>query len=188
MKPRVLRWSWATAGYVALGLTALVNGGCLVAAAGVAGGAALGYVYHEGKVSQTYNASLDDSTAAAHAALTELGMPLLKEEHTPGEDFLLSHTADGDKVRIYLSQHASKFQAEGPLTCVGVRVATFGNYDASARLLSQIGAHLAPPPGQPPPLPLPAPAIPPQARAPAAAPQPGPPGAPPQTPPPPLAN
>jgi hypothetical protein len=191
MTPKILCMRWTSAAYLALGLTALANGGCLWIAAGAAGGAALGYAYHEGKVCHSFNANLEDAGAAVHAALAELGMPVVKEEQSPGEGFLLSQTAHGAKVRIYLSQRFSTFQAEGPVTCICVRVATFGDHDVSARLINQVGMHLVPaglpvPPMAPPP---PAPANVPQHQAPVAIPPAGPAAfAPPQTAPPPLAN
>jgi hypothetical protein len=167
-----------------LGAAALVNSGCLLAAAGVAGGAAVGYAYHEGKLCQTFNACLEDTAAASRTALAELGMPVLKEQTRPGEAFLLSTTADGEKVRIYLDTRPSKFQAEGPSTRVSVRVATFGDPDVSARLLNQVAAHLVAGP-----VAVPAAAAP-DLNVPRQVPvaSPAPPVNPPQTVPPPLAN
>src|SRR5207248_2339115 len=142
MRPRRKGHAWRRGFYLVLGAAALVNSGCLLAAAGVAGGAAVGYAYHEGKLCQTFNACLEDTAAASRTALAELGMPVLKEQTRPGEGFLLSTTADGEKVRVYLDTRPSKFQAEGPSTRVSVRVATFGDPDVSARLLNQVAAHL----------------------------------------------
>ena len=55
-----------------------------------------------------------------------------------------SETADGDKVRITLDVQNSRIQAEGAVTHVGVRIATFGDSIVSTRILDQIGLHLVP--------------------------------------------
>jgi len=130
---------------------AVVQAGCLAVAAGAAGGAAVGYVYCQGKVCQTYAASLQDTEAATRSALADLGMPVEEEEFDATGGFFRSKTSDGDAVRIHLDVQESKFPADGPLTRVCVRVATFGDHPVSARMLDQIGVHLTPgalpPPG-----------------------------------------
>src|SRR5713101_6931763 len=128
-----------------LAALALSNSGCLLVAAGAAGGAAVGYAYSKGKVCQTYSATFEDTWAAAQAALNDLGMPLVKWEQHAGSGFLESRTADKERVRIYLDAQPSRFPAEGQLTHVGVRVATFGDHPVSVRLLDQVSVHLAPP-------------------------------------------
>ncbi len=130
--------------YLALAGLALANSGCLLAAAGVAGGAAAGYAYCKGKVCETYNANFDDSMAATHTALTELGMPILQTQRDGTSGFIESRTADGDRIRISLRELTSKIPAEGQITRVGVRVATFGDQPVSDRILDQVGLHLAP--------------------------------------------
>jgi hypothetical protein len=133
--------------YLAGALIALANGGCLLVAAGAAagGGAAAGYVYCKGKVCDEFNANLDDVWAATHTSLVELGMPVLSEERGDGTGVIKTQLANGDKVRIHFDVVPSKIPVEGPLTRVGVRVATFGDHPASERILQQIGAHLMSP-------------------------------------------
>jgi hypothetical protein len=134
---------------------ALANSGCLVAAAGAAGGAAVGYAYYKGKVQQDYNATFEDTWAATHAALAELGMPVVSESRESATSgFIESRDADNDRVGISLESFPSPFPAEGVLTRLGVRVGTFGDYPLSDRIASQVGAHLVPraapaPPGAP---------------------------------------
>jgi hypothetical protein len=132
--------------HLALLLFALVNSGCLLATAGVAGGAIAGYAYCKGKVCETYAASFADTWTAAHTALAELGMPILKEERKVSEASIESRTADGERVRIYLQSETSKIPAEGQITWVCVRVATFGDHPVSHRVMDQVGVHLAPAP------------------------------------------
>jgi hypothetical protein len=124
----------------------LANSGCLLATAGVAGGAVAGYAYYKGRVSETYNANCEDTWAATRTALSELGMPVVKEERKGCEGFMESRTSDGERVRIYLEAETSRFPAEGEIARVSVRVATFGDGPVSNRILDQVGVHLAPAP------------------------------------------
>lgn len=127
-------------------LLLLGNGGCLWLAAGTAAGLCC-HRYCQGKVCHTYVADLGDAWAATKSALADLGMNVEKEESGPTKAFLKSRTADGSRVRIYLERGHSQIPADGPVTRICVRVATFGDYVVSDRLLYQIGAHLvsAPP-------------------------------------------
>ena len=135
-------------GYVVLAGLALTSSGCVAAALGVAAGgaAAGGYLYYRGKVNQDYVANLDDVWAASHAALQELGMPVLKEDRSAASATMESQTADGERVYINMDMENSRIPAEGALTRVGVRVGTvsLGDQVVSERLLNQIGAHLTP--------------------------------------------
>src|SRR5436190_1708480 len=62
-------------------LLCLLASGCLAAAVGAcaAGAGVTANAYSKGKVCHLYAADLNDAVAAVHAALTELGMPLEKE-------------------------------------------------------------------------------------------------------------
>lgn len=131
--------------YLAVGLLALVNGGCLAVAAGVAAGGAAGYAYYAGKVDRAYPASFPDTWAAAHTALAELGMPVVSEERHNMDGTIESRTADDDKVHISLETAKSAIPAEGTVTDVTIRVRLFGDKPVSERILYQIGLHLAPP-------------------------------------------
>jgi hypothetical protein len=130
--------------YLLLAASALTNCGCLLVAAGAAGGAAAGYAYVKGKVCDTYNANLNDTWAATHTALAELGMQVIQEEREGDGGVITSRTADGDRVRINIIALDSRIPAEGRVTRVCVRVATFGDHPVSNSVLDQIGRHLAP--------------------------------------------
>jgi hypothetical protein len=132
--------------YLVLVVLTLANSGCLLAVAGAAGGAAVGYAYYMGKLCETFGASFDDTWAATRTALAELAMPIVKEERKASEGFIESRTADGECVRIHLQAETSKIPAEGQITRVCVRVATFGDHPVSDRVLNQVGVHLAPAP------------------------------------------
>jgi hypothetical protein len=156
MPRQVLKKRYLLAVQLMLLVVALANSGCLLATAGVAGGAVVGYAYCKGRVCETYNANCDDTWAATHTALVELGMPIVKEERKKSEGFIESRTADGDRVRIYMENETSRIPAEGQICRVSVRVAAFGDRPVSDRILDQVGAHLAPAalPGVPPPSPI----------------------------------
>jgi hypothetical protein len=144
MRRQALRTRYLLVAQLVLFLAALANSGCLVATtAGIAGGAAIGYAYCKGRVCETYNANYDDTWAATRTALAELGMPVMKEERKPSEGFIESRTADGDRVKIYVENGASRIPAEGQVCRVSVRVATFGDRPVSDRVLDQLGLHLA---------------------------------------------
>jgi hypothetical protein len=132
------------AAYLGLALLAVSSSGCLVAAAGAtaAGGAALGYAYYMGEESHPYHAGLEDTWSATRAALSDLGMPVVKEENQQGSVFIESRTNYDDRVRIWLTKETSPIPAEGTLTVVGVRVGVFGDDKVSERVLAQVGTHL----------------------------------------------
>ena len=151
-----LRWSWSRAACLLLAVAAAGQSGCLLVAAGAAGGAAAGYAYYNGRVCQSFVANFEDAWAATHAALGELGMPVLSEERQTGCGIIKTQTSDGDRIRVALDVIPSRIPAEGSLTRICVRVATFGDHPVSERILSQVGAHLVaspftlPPAGSPP--------------------------------------
>ena len=127
-----------------LALCALANGGCIAVAAGAAAGAgAASYAYAKGKVSYTFNASLDDTWAATRKSLAELNLPILSEEReTNRSGFIRSETKDGTAVRVYL-EAASNDETPGTTgTEVSVRVGTFGDYSVSDNVLRQLSSHL----------------------------------------------
>jgi hypothetical protein len=126
---------------------ALASSGCLIAAvgAGAAGAAAAGYAYWQGEVCEVYNSAFEDSWAATHTALGELGMQIVAERNDLTRGFMGARTTDGDQVRINMEMLPSKTPADGPLTRICVRVATFGDRPLSEQVLSQVGLHLVPP-------------------------------------------
>jgi hypothetical protein len=132
---------------------AVGQGGCLWVAAGAAAGGAAGYAYYQGKSCNSFVANFEDTWAATHSALGELGLPILKEERHQASGVIKSQTSDGDRIRIALDAIPSRIPAEGMLTRICIRVGTFGDHPVSERILYQVGAHLvpgtpvAPPPG-----------------------------------------
>jgi hypothetical protein len=145
--------------YTLLAGLALMQGGCLLALASVAGGAAAtGYLYCKGRIYRDYPASLPDVRNAVHAALLDLHFLIFTEEVKDGKAFFVTKTTNGKKVRINLDCLSSPIPSEGMLTRVSIRVAAFGDESVSARILDQVAFRLthpaavplAPPPGPPP--------------------------------------
>jgi hypothetical protein len=145
MIPCCLPISGRQAAFVFLAMLAAANSGCLAAAGVAAAGAAGagGYAYMKGKVSYTFQSSVEDTWSAARKSLAELQMPILEEERQASSGgFFRSETTDGTAVRIYLEA----VEEEGPPptrgTEVTVRVGTFGDYTVSDKILRQLSAHL----------------------------------------------
>jgi hypothetical protein len=144
--------------YALIAFLALIQGGCLLAIAGVAGGAAAtGYFYYKGRVYRDYAASFPDVRNALHNALTDMNFLIYTEEVKDGKGFVVTKTTSNKKVRIYLDCLSSPIPAEGLVTRVSIRVACFGDESVSARIFEQVAlrlGHPAPvgpaPPGPPP--------------------------------------
>jgi hypothetical protein len=132
--------------YLVLAALALVNGGCLVVAAGAAAGgaAAVGYAVWKGRMYRDYAASLPNTQAAVVAALADLQFPVVNQSAADGETYVESQLADKTKVKIYLDPLPSRVPADGPVTRVSIRVGTFGDEDLTRRLLDQVGSHVFP--------------------------------------------
>lgn len=138
---------------------ALFQTGCLIALAGAAAGAgATGYYYCKGRLYRDFGVPLPDVRNAVHAALTDLHFILLTDDMKDGKVFILTRTANGKKVRIYLDVLSSPIPAEGTLTRMAIRVATFGDEGVSARIFDQVAFRLSHPapvvPGAPGPVPI----------------------------------
>jgi len=144
--------------YAFVAVLALIQGGCLLAVAGVAGGAAAtGYFYCKGQVYRDFPANFTDVHNAVRAALLDLHFIIFTEEAKDGKAFFVTKTTNGKKVRIYLNCLSSPIPAEGLLTRVSIRVACFGDEAVSAHIFDQIayrlghpGTIVAPPPAPPP--------------------------------------
>jgi len=149
--------------YPIVAALAVLQGGCLLAIAGVcAGGAAAGYFYYKGRICRDYAAGLPAVRNATHAALNDLHFLVFTEEVKDGKAFIVTKTAAGKKVRIYLDCLPSPIPAEGLVTRVSIRVAAFGDESVSVRIFDQIAWRLSnaapaapvPPPPLGPPAPI----------------------------------
>ena len=134
------RWG-ILAAHLLVAVLALAGSGCLAAVAGVAAAGGAGYAYYAGKVSRDFQGSLDQVWSATHLALSELGMPVVSQDQAGDGGVIVARAAE-QQVRISFEVEAAG--PAGQVTRVGVRVATFGEQDLSARILNQIGAHVRP--------------------------------------------
>lgn len=148
--------------FVLMALLALMQSGCLVALAGVAGGATAGYFYCKGRVYRDYPARFADVHTAVRAALLDLHFVIFKEEAKDGKAHLVTKTTNGKKVRIDLDCLSSPIPAEGLVTRISIRVACFGDEAVSAHIFDQVAFRL----GHPGPVATPAPPGPPPVVAP----------------------
>jgi hypothetical protein len=140
--------TWARRAAALLVAAALLgSGGCLwVAAGAAAGAAAAGYAYLSAPVYREYPASPTDTGKAVETALAEMQLTLVHKE-TTGDGLAFEARADDDKpIKIELHNRPSPIPAEGSVTRVSVRVATFGDEAVSQRVLDQVGLHLMPTP------------------------------------------
>lgn len=128
---------------VLLGTAAIGSSGCLLIAAGAAGGAAAGVAYARGKVCAMYSAYPADVWSALHLALQDLKMPVKEESFDGKKGMLKTISVDGDKVTIHLSE--DNFYAGGPLgTRLCIRMGVFGDRPGSEGIFEQIGKHMVP--------------------------------------------
>ncbi|MEX2218954.1 MAG: DUF3568 family protein [Phycisphaerales bacterium] len=118
---------------VAAGLA--TAGGCLALAAGAAAGVGT-YAYVKGEASNTFEASLDRTHAAAVRAMEDLGFPLESDSRDALEARVAARQADNTRVTINLQSLGEN------LTEVKVRVGTFGDESESRLIMDKIRENL----------------------------------------------
>lgn len=139
-----------------LGLLLLLNTGCLLAVASVAGAGAAGYVYYSSLLHRDYRGSIPDTHTAARTALLDLKLPILNESTDVGSAYLESKTLQGSVIRVYIDSVGGSLPVDATMTRVGVRVGMTGDDSVSKRILEQISRYLpSPVPAQGPPVPPP---------------------------------
>jgi len=87
---------------------------------------------------------LEDTRQAVRASLTDLQLPVDREEITKEGLIVHSRTGDGRPILIDVETHVAPLPAEGASTSVGVRVDKLGDETVSTRLLNQVDLHLIP--------------------------------------------
>ena len=157
-----------TLGWIAFGLAALVQTGCIAAIAGVAGaGAVAGYMYSNGLLYRDYRSNLPTTLAAVRTALATQKFVIDGETTTTDSVTVQTKTADGYTVRVHLDLVPGSVPGDGAVTRVGVRVGLSGDETVSARILDEVGRLV---PSVMPAAPLP-PAVPATVNSPAVQPQ-----------------
>ena len=123
---------------LAVALLVLANAGCVMLAATAVGGGAFGLAYVNGKVTETFDASLDATSTAAFSALQELALPMEGKDLGPAHAEIDSRTGTGRQIQIDLDAIAPAVPADPPQTKVGIRVVAFGDEELSRLLFDQI--------------------------------------------------
>src|SRR5579871_2637497 len=79
--------------YALIAVLALAQGGCLLALAGVAGGAAAtGYFYYRGRIYRDFSACYPDVLNATRAALLDLNFAIFADDIKDGKACLITKT------------------------------------------------------------------------------------------------
>jgi hypothetical protein len=130
---------------LALALFAMLQSGCVLAAVGAAGavgagGAAIGI--KRGIVSQTFDASVDDTTVALQSALRDLGLPIERPRGRPNFAEIDSTTPDGRSVLLTVMPDAAVAPTDPPKARVEILINVFGDKKLSERLMEQVGHRL----------------------------------------------
>lgn len=132
MKPSRLLSSLAIA--TLLAVSATLQSGCIVVAAGAAGAGAVAYI--RGELQSTLSQSLEATEQAANKALSQLQLIKINESKDAFVAILTARTADDKKVEIKLTKVAAES------TKVQIRVGVFGDETRSLAILEKIKANL----------------------------------------------
>jgi len=101
------------------------------------------YTLDDGMWSGSFAMGFVETRAATIAALTDLKMPVVREERTYHGSYLDTQTSDGYHVRIHFRSPRSQAAGGAPATQVAVRVGGFGTHEGiCSNLLDEIGRHL----------------------------------------------
>ena len=129
-----------TLGWIAFGLAALAQTGCIAAIAGTAGaGAVAGYMYYNGLLYRDYRSNLPATLAALRTALATQKFVIDAETTSTDSVTVQTKTAEGYTVRIHLDLVPGSAPGDGAVTRVGVRVGLSGDEAVSARILDEVG-------------------------------------------------
>jgi hypothetical protein len=149
---------------IVLALYALFQTGCVLAAVGAAGavgGGAAAIGIRRGTVTQTFEASVDDTTVALQSALRDLGLPIERPRGRPNFAEIDSTLPGGGPVLMTVLPDAASAPGDPPRARVEVHVKVFGDKQFSERLLEQVSYRLKNPAPALPPSQSPAPTNPP---------------------------
>lgn len=134
---------WYLLAFAAL---AVVNSGCLVAAAGAAAGAggAAVYAHYRGVDTNTFDADVTTVAKSTEDALYDLGMPVVNEKHANNNSVTVkSTTGTGDNVTIEVEPETAKIPTDPVRTKVSVRIAMFGDHEVGMRIMHRIDQRVA---------------------------------------------
>jgi hypothetical protein len=110
-----------------------LNSGCILAAAGAAGGAV---AYVEGKFTAHLNNPYDRVVRATERAIPQLQFAQLSEKHDALKAEFLARTADDTKITVEITRESDN------LAQVEIRVGTFGDKQVSMTIFDKIKDNL----------------------------------------------
>ena len=119
---------------VVMGIVLCTQSGCLVAAAGAAAGTV---AYVKGDTDAIVDGNVEQTFAAAKAAMDELKMPLLASYSSGQEAHVEARHGTDNKVTVNITGQTEKASK------VSIRVGTFGNDSVSLQVLEKIKANLS---------------------------------------------
>lgn len=136
---------------------ALSQAGCLVLAAGAAGGGAVAWGVTRGTIHREFDAGVEATAAATQSALQDLNLPVERPYANPTYGEIDSTLPSGGPILLTLKSTSAGLTT-APTTRVEVHIKVFGDKEMSERILDQIGYRLK----NPAPPPAPTSALPPQ--------------------------
>ncbi len=125
-----------------LGLLAVSQTGCLVAAVGAGAGAAA-YGYYQGNYTSSCSAEFGETYQATKLALADLAMPIRHENHQGMTGEIESSIEDGTHVTINLEEKPRIQASDSHQTEVTIRVGYFGDSTISNNIQQKISQHIA---------------------------------------------
>lgn len=117
-----------------LAALALVSSGC--AAVVVAGAATAGVLYYQGALKVTAQAEPPVVAEATVAAFQELSIPLVSNETTALDAYIVGRNADGNDVKVSIEREGENTSS------VSIRIGTFGDEDDSTAIWERIQTKL----------------------------------------------
>ena len=123
-------------------LLALSQAGCVLLGAAAVGGSAVGLAVANGKVTRTYDATVEATARATESALRDLNLPV--ENPRVGKFYAEfdSTLATGGPIIIDLKFDGQPIPSDQARTRVGIHIKVFGDKAISERLLDQINHRL----------------------------------------------
>ncbi len=131
------RDSWRLGWLVAAGV-ALSQTGCLMLAAGAVGGGVAALGIKRGTVARTYPASIEETTTAVQAALSDLGLPIERPRLSKNLAEIDSTLDDGSPVFLTVRSEPREWPNDPPLSRVEVHIKLFGDRPRSERILERV--------------------------------------------------
>jgi hypothetical protein len=117
---------------------AAAQSGCMLLAAGALGGGVAAVGIKRGTVSRTFSASVEETTTALQAALTDLGLPVERPRLGKKLAEIDSTLDDGSPVFLTVRAEPKDLPNDPPQSRVEVHIRVFGDRPRSERILDRV--------------------------------------------------